>query len=455
MNALVAEIIKKTYTLRVVDVSSESISFSEEIDDDDDDLIELKPGMAFWDGNKPYPWSFEEAARSKTTPGPETTDNWSRFRVVFAGAAKTGTKTSFITRYTRGTFSENLSWAFGTDFYSHSLIHYSKEMRLMLFDTRTNLTNSCRQPSGIVIGYDITNKASLDKARQSYASLWKEYPFAVIMVIGNKLDLEDTRRAVTTKEGEALARDLQASLFFEVSAKTGEGVFESMEALADIMYRRANKMQIYPVLPKVSEQPGTVPSGNAQEDITLKVCFIGPVSTGAKSSFILRYCRDEFDENIYSTMSIALQTKKVFSGNRCISLQLWDSSGNERYDSVLPIIYRASNGFVVGYDITNRLTLDDARRRFRNLKLYGAPDSIIMVIGNKADLEEQRVVPTEDGEALARELGASLFFESKKEKKSTFLKIVFICLFCLYSICEDWNECQRIDGSVRGKNARG
>lgn len=414
MSALITEIIKRNYKIKNIDVSPESPGFSEEIDDDDDDGIASKPGMSFWGSTIPYAWPFEDAVRSKNSPGPETTDNWSRFKVAFVGPAKAGTKTSFIARYTRGEFIENLSGSSTTDFYTQKLTRYGKEMRFTMYDAKSIVSNVYEKACGIVIGYDITNKASFDTLRELYASLWKEYPWAVIMVLGNKLDLGDASRAVSTNEGEALARDLHASLFFEISVKTGEGVYESMEALADIMYRRANKMQACPVLPRADEQQSPAPQSPSLEgDLMLKICFAGPVGTGSKTSFISQYCDHTFDPIVRGTVGVEFKSKNVVSGGRNLTIQMWDSSGLERYDSLLPALFRGANAFVVGYDITHRGGLDEIRRRFSNMKEHGGQNSVIMVIGNKADLEEQREVRREEGEALARELGASLFYESK------------------------------------------
>ena len=80
-----------------------------------------------------------------------------------------------------------------------------------------------RGANGIVVGYDITSKESLRTARNRYINLKTKYPSAVIMVIGNKVDLGHERRRVSRDEGEELANDLHASVFFE--SKTNSFTF--------------------------------------------------------------------------------------------------------------------------------------------------------------------------------------------------------------------------------------
>ena len=89
---------------------------------------------------------------------------------------------------------------------------------------------------------------------------------------------------------------------------------------------------------------------------------------------------------------------------------LWDTFINE-YDPPASTLTNLTVGFVVGYDITNRESVDFVRTKLAGI-LKGCPSATIMVIGNKVDSDFNRQVSTEEGHALARELGASLFFES-------------------------------------------
>ena len=81
------------------------------------------------------------------------------------------------------------------------------------------------------------------------------------------------------------------------------------------------------------------------------------------------------------------------------------------------MFYRGAAGVVVGYDVTQKGSLEWAREHYKILIEIGCPDAVVMVIGSKIDFvfedESMRGVSVEEGEELARELGASLFFEGK------------------------------------------
>ena len=211
MSALVTEVIKKETDIKVVDVSPD-------VDGNMDDYDDAKEtGASFWTGHGSCGWSASAAVASKTLP---QLNELKGYKITFLGAEKIGAKTSFIKRYTQNTFNPAYEPTIGVDFATHTETYQGKNIKLMLWDTAgqerfaaivKSYLNGCL---GVVIGYDITKRSSLDLVRRDYATYWKNYPYTTIMVIGNKLDLEEERE-VSTEEGEALARELHASLFFE------------------------------------------------------------------------------------------------------------------------------------------------------------------------------------------------------------------------------------------------
>lgn len=88
-----------------------------------------------------------------------------------------------------------------------------------------------RNAHAAIVVYDITSSASLLKARTWIAELQRQAdPGIVVCLAGNKLDLAETRRQVTTAEAEQFAKE-EGMLWFECSAKTNEGITEMFQAI--------------------------------------------------------------------------------------------------------------------------------------------------------------------------------------------------------------------------------
>lgn len=174
---------------------------------------------------------------------------------------------------------------------------------------------------------------------------------------------------------------------------------------------------------KKGEQINSLKYTRGEGMLHLKTVFIGDTNIGTKSSFIDRYATNRFPDRPKPTIGPRHIEKSVVTRGRNVKVHLWDTSGQKRYLSLEPMFFRGADGIVVGYDVTNRSTLETARKRYAFLKRE-YPDAVIMVLGNKLDLENDkwhgRLILREEGEELARDIGASLFFEGKK--KSLLLK---------------------------------
>ena len=101
-----------------------------------------------------------------------------------------------------------------------------------------------------------------------------------------------------------------------------------------------------------------------------------------------------------------------------IKLTIWDTAGQEKFRSLTSSYYRGAQGVVLVYDVTRPETFKDLKEIWlKELEVYAdLDDLILMVVGNKIDLEEERQVSREEGGQLAKELSA-LFMESSAKTK--------------------------------------
>ena len=84
-------------------------------------------------------------------------------------------------------------------------------------------------------------------------------------------------------------------------------------------------------------------------------------------------------------------------------LQLWDTAGQERFRSLIPSYIRDSSVAVVVYDITQRASFLNTSKWIEDVRAERGNDVIIMLVGNKTDLTDQRNVSIEEGEEKAKD----------------------------------------------------
>jgi len=96
---------------------------------------------------------------------------------------------------------------------------------------------------------------------------------------------------------------------------------------------------------------------------------------------------------------------------KSIKLQIWDTAGSESFQSITRSYYRGAAGALLVYDVTRRETFDHLTRWLEEARQNANANMVVMLIGNKVDLEHRRVVSTEEGQKFANEHGL-IFLES-------------------------------------------
>lgn len=118
-----------------------------------------------------------------------------------------------------------------------------------------------------------------------------------------------------------------------------------------------------------------------------KIVLVGDTNVG-KSSIAIRFAQNRFFENTEPTIGAAFLTKKIRYNETDYVLNLWDTAGQEKYNSLIPMYYRNANAAIIVYDVTNEQSLNSASRWLNELNTI-VPDIFILLVGNKCDLENQ------------------------------------------------------------------
>lgn len=142
-----------------------------------------------------------------------------------------------------------------------------------------------------------------------------------------------------------------------------------------------------------------------------KLVLLGEMGSG-KSSLVLRYVKGQFFDYQASTVGAAFLTKTLPDLN--VKFEIWDTAGQERYHSLAPMYYRGAAAAIIVYDITSADSLVRAKAWVKELQRQGSPNLIMALAGNKADLETQRAVSTEEAQSYAAENGMYFLETSAK-----------------------------------------
>ena len=135
---------------------------------------------------------------------------------------------------------------------------------------------------------------------------------------------------------------------------------------------------------------------NKEYDLLFKLILIGDSCVG-KSNILLKYLKNQFNENSKTTIGVEFGTKNIIINNKRIKIQIWDTAGQERYRSITSAYYKGAKGALIVYDITRKNTFDNIDKWITDLKLNGDKNICIIILGNKSDLIDKREINKNDG----------------------------------------------------------
>ena len=128
-------------------------------------------------------------------------------------------------------------------------------------------------------------------------------------------------------------------------------------------------------------------------DITLKILVLGDSNVG-KTSLLLSYTDNYFPDSHVATIGIDYKIKKIALNGVNLKLQIWDTSGQERFRSMTHTFLKSAHGIVFVYDITNKKSFEGVKDWIKDAENNGEGFEKILV-GNKCDLEGKREVNKE------------------------------------------------------------
>jgi len=162
----------------------------------------------------------------------------------------------------------------------------------------------------------------------------------------------------------------------------------------------------------VGSSPAPKPSSS------VKLVLLGEAAVG-KSSLVMRFVNNDFQENKEPTIGAAFLTQKCNLPTRTIKFEIWDTAGQERFASLAPMYYRNAQAALVVYDITKASSLTKAQHWVAELQRQASPGIVIALVGNKLDLVNPGGAAEDAEDAAAEEAEAEDEGDARKVATKT------------------------------------
>ncbi|KAK3816688.1 MAG: ras family-domain-containing protein [Benniella sp.] len=154
-------------------------------------------------------------------------------------------------------------------------------------------------------------------------------------------------------------------------------------------------------------------SKSAAYDYLIKLLLIGDSGVG-KSCLLLRFSDDSFTPSFITTIGIDFKIRTIELDGKRIKLQIWDTAGQERFRTITTAYYRGAMGILLVYDVTDERSFANIRNWFSNIEQHASEGVNKILIGNKCDMPDKKVISREQGQALADEFGIRFLETSAK-----------------------------------------
>ena len=145
----------------------------------------------------------------------------------------------------------------------------------------------------------------------------------------------------------------------------------------------------------------------------LKYIIIGDSAVG-KSNILTQYVYEKFSEEFQSTLGVEFAAKNTVIDNKIYRIQIWDTAGAESFRSITRAYYKNSVCAFIVYDITKRETFENVQVWLDDIKNQCPQTVLLVLVGNKLDLENERQISYEEGESFAQKNNMYFFETSAK-----------------------------------------
>ena len=183
------------------------------------------------------------------------------------------------------------------------------------------------------------------------------------------------------------------------------------------------------------------------EDYKIKIIVVGDSGVG-KTNLINRFASDKFDTNSKATIGVEFVYKALKINKDVIKVEVWDTAGEERYKAITSSYYKGAKGAIIVYDLTNEESFKNVEIWMNEVIKKGQKGMQLLLIGNKKDLVNDRLVSEEKGIEKAKELNMHLFEASALEKTNVNEAFNYLMREIYLGMKIEKNNLNNIEGNI-------
>ena len=132
-------------------------------------------------------------------------------------------------------------------------------------------------------------------------------------------------------------------------------------------------------------------SSDQQYDFLFKILLVGNSSVG-KSSLFLRFVDDVWNDVFVPTIGVDFKIKTLKINEKNVKLQIWDTAGQERFRTIISSYYKGAQGILLVFDVTEKESFESLNNWLIEIEKNANKNVVKILIGNKNDLEDKRVI---------------------------------------------------------------
>jgi len=130
---------------------------------------------------------------------------------------------------------------------------------------------------------------------------------------------------------------------------------------------------------------------------------------------LLRFADDTYTESYISTIGVDFKIRTIELEGKTVKLQIWDTAGQERFRTITSSYYRGAHGIIVVYDVTDQDSFNNVKQWLQEIDRYAAEGVNKLLVGNKSDLVDKKVVDSNQAKEFADSLHIPLLETSAKD----------------------------------------
>lgn len=150
---------------------------------------------------------------------------------------------------------------------------------------------------------------------------------------------------------------------------------------------------------------------------TYKIILLGDSSVG-KTAIIQRFFQNDFQENHITTIGVDFRFKNVDIDGTVVSLQVWDTAGSERFRTITSSYYRGADAVIIVYAVDCTETFQNVCTWIKDIDEHVSWPLVKYLVGNKADLEDERCIEEKTGKREADSYGIKFMETSAKTSQN-------------------------------------